>query len=84
MKTYFFLLLEIRIECLIANYFLSRGSPRKIRAVKRGTRADCSLKKFSFPLSVKFLINNFLIRRTSERSLGIFEKTVLSERRMLG
>jgi hypothetical protein len=78
MKTYFLLLLEIRIECLIANYFLSRGSPRKIRAVKRGTGADCCLKKISLPLSVKFLINNFLIKRTRERSLGILKKTVLS------
>ena len=78
MKACFLLLLEIRIECLSANYFLSRGSPRKIRAVKRGTEADCCLKKSSFPLSVKFLINNFLIRRTRERNLGIFKKTVLS------
>jgi len=77
----FFLLFKIRIECLIANYFLSLSSPRKVRAVKSGTGADCSLKKFSFPVSVKFLINNFLIRRTSEQSLGILKQTtVLSEK----
>ena len=78
MKTFFFLLLEIRIECLIANYFLSRSSLREIRAVKSGTGADCSLKKYGFPVSAKSLINNFL----SKRSLGIFKQTTfLSLRR---
>jgi len=82
MKTFFWLF-KIRIECLIANYFLSRSSSRNVHAVKSGTgQADCSLKKFSFPVSVKFLINNFVIRRTTEQSLRIFKQTtVLSLRR---